>query len=619
MITATNGVMLAAGSSLGLIVIKVTIVAALGLAAAWQARRSRAAVRHAVLAVTFSAMLVLPIASLIAPPLRVPVSVAEVSREAWPLAINTARMVPPVTTATDVARVTPAVPQPSLPDLLLAGWIVGTLAFLVPVMTGLWQIRSLRRSGLPWLDGQSIAETLALDAGIRRGIEVLLQEGLPGPITCGVLRPAVLLPRDAESWAREDLSRAIVHELEHVRRGDSATRCLARAVCALYWFHPLAWIAWRKLVLDAERSCDDAVLRRSEATAYADQLVELAKRVATAQRPPLLAMASRSDLSARIGALLDSRQRRGRVGRLPVAIASATAVGLVILISPLILVAAPQAQPRPTFDVASVKSIDPATLTRDHEGHQLDGARYVDRTDLLQFIIQAYVPGSACTVKAALGEDCPLIAGALPTWVKKDRFEIQGKLSDNSSNFIPVQIRQGKMTPVNLMLQGLLEDRFHLKIHRETRDLPVFVLAVGKSTLKLRRTPAGGEQIKTAAGTLVERHGLAGMLSVPSQSGSPRYRLHFQASSMQEVANSLAPYFDRPVLDRTGLEGDYDFDITYDEDREASNGGGVPFNPYRATAPALSIGLEEIGLKLESAKAAIEVLVIDHLEKPTEN
>jgi uncharacterized protein (TIGR03435 family) len=60
-------------------------------------------------------------------------------------------------------------------------------------------------------------------------------------------------------------------------------------------------------------------------------------------------------------------------------------------------------------------------------------------------------------------------------------------------------------------------------------------------------------------------------------------------------------------VDRTGLQGNYDFDVVYDEDQDAPNVGGVPFNPYKANAPALSIALEEIGLKLESTKAAVEV------------
>src|SRR6202050_2056045 len=134
---------------------------------------------------------------------------------------------------------------------------------------------------------------------------------------CGVAHPAIVLSPDAQTWDGEDLGRAIVHELEHVRRRDWLSQCLARAVCAVYWFHPLVWIAWRQLALEAERACDDAVLGRSEAAAYADQLVGLARRLSmsaktaskmTAAKSPLLAMANRADLATRVGAVLDSGQ-----------------------------------------------------------------------------------------------------------------------------------------------------------------------------------------------------------------------------------------------------------------------------------------------------------------------
>ena len=133
----------------------------------------------------------------------------------------------------------------------------------------------------------------------------------------------------------------MVHELEHVRRADWASHCLARVVCAAYWFHPLVWMAWRQLVLEAERSCDDAVLGRSEATEYADQLVGLARRLS--MKAPFLAMANRADLAARVGAVLDGGQRRGRAGGLAVALAWAAGVVLVVTMSPLRMVAAPQA------------------------------------------------------------------------------------------------------------------------------------------------------------------------------------------------------------------------------------------------------------------------------------
>ena len=86
----------------------------------------------------------------------------------------------------------------------------------------------------------------------------------------------IVFPLDARTWPDADLRRALIHELEHVRRGDWVTMCLARTVCAVYWFHPLVWIANRQLGLNAERACDDAVLQDFQAFGYADQLVALA-------------------------------------------------------------------------------------------------------------------------------------------------------------------------------------------------------------------------------------------------------------------------------------------------------------------------------------------------------
>ena len=140
---------------------------------------------------------------------------------------------------------------------------------------------------------------------------------MPGPITFGVMRPVVMMPADADEWPAADVRRAIVHELEHVRRGDWLILLAARSICAIYWFHPLAWVAWRKLSLEAERSCDDAVVVNEERTDYAEQLVTLAQRLSATQEAPMLGMANRSDLSMRVSAVLDDRQRRGRAGLRP--------------------------------------------------------------------------------------------------------------------------------------------------------------------------------------------------------------------------------------------------------------------------------------------------------------
>jgi beta-lactamase regulating signal transducer with metallopeptidase domain len=320
------------------IIAKATITTAAGLLAAWLTRANRAAVRHALLAAMFGVILLLPVGNVLMPPLHVGVLDGVGQADGFASGESVLRF----GFGTRVAASEPHLSRFSLSNLLLAGWGAGVTLFLLPMAVGLWQIRLIRRSGLPWQWGQSLVEALALDGGIHRRVEILLHEALPGPMTCGVLRPAIILPRGAENWSLEDLNRAIIHELEHVRRGDALSRCAARAACALYWFHPLIWIAWRKLVLEAERSCDDAVLRRSEATAYADQLVGLARRLSVAQRSPLLAMANRADLAMRVGAVLDSRQKRGRAGAGAVVLVSTIAATLVLVMSPLKLAAATQ-------------------------------------------------------------------------------------------------------------------------------------------------------------------------------------------------------------------------------------------------------------------------------------
>ncbi len=138
------------------------------------------------------------------------------------------------------------------------------------------------------------------------------------------------MPDGACEWKEADLRRALVHELEHVRRGDWAVQLVARATCIFYWYHPLVWVAFRWLNLEAERAADDAVVRSADYTRYAEQLVLLAGRLRKTGAQPALGMANRSDLSARVRALLDDRQRRGRAEWWATASALSVA-GLVVL------------------------------------------------------------------------------------------------------------------------------------------------------------------------------------------------------------------------------------------------------------------------------------------------
>jgi TonB family protein len=332
-------ILLTVGGSLATsIVAKVTMTMVTALVGVRLARRSRAAVRHALLAAAFAVSLSLPMASILIPsvqPIQVPIMTRRIADS--PVLPSLRKFAPTKHSVSNTSG-SKATPQSSrIPTsvLLLTVWATGALLALLPMCVGLWRVRMLRRFGMLWQHGQTLVRQLATDAGIHRRVEVLLHEGVSGPVSYGVLRPTIVLPMDAQTWLENDVSRAIIHELEHIRRSDWVSQCLARAVCAIYWFHPLVWFAWHQLTLEAERSCDDAVLRYADPTDYADQLVVLAQRMSTAPNRTLLTMANRRDLATRVAAVLDSRQHRGRVGRLFVVIICGASGLLVATIAPL--------------------------------------------------------------------------------------------------------------------------------------------------------------------------------------------------------------------------------------------------------------------------------------------
>ena len=336
--SALQSAILAIGGSWPLCLLaKATLVMALGLWSARLAGKKRAAFRHAILAGMFGVLLALPVASAIAPPVAIALRSAP---HAAPRAFAGYQAPSPAARfdGTNAMSRSSRLPAGLLP---WAAWIAGMLAFLLPAALGIAQVLRLRRSGLPWARGQALAEGVAPRGRVRRHVDVLLHEKLTGPITCGFARPAILFPADAPDWNSGDLHRALVHELEHVNRRDWTMQCAARALCAVYWFHPLVWIAWRRLCLEAERACDDAVLHDSEPTAYADQLLAVARRLSAAAGQPFPAMAGRRDLSSRVHAVLDAAQPRGRAGASCV-LATAAAAVLLLTVSPLRIVAAPQ-------------------------------------------------------------------------------------------------------------------------------------------------------------------------------------------------------------------------------------------------------------------------------------
>ncbi len=194
----------------------------------------------------------------------------------------------------------------------------------------------MRRDGEVSVAGTRLANEAARREGMPGGIEVAVSTELAVPITFGWTRPVILLPAEAAEWAPAEMQRAIRHELEHIARGDWATHILARAALALYWPHPFAWALWRRLRLEAERACDDAVIRsQGQAEPYAEQLVALARRLRGRGAVPALSMATRSTLGERVEAILDDRLRRDPRSRATALFALAAGLACVLAIAPV--------------------------------------------------------------------------------------------------------------------------------------------------------------------------------------------------------------------------------------------------------------------------------------------
>jgi len=300
-------------------VLKTTLILVFGLLIVRTMRTARASRRFMVLAWTFALLAGLPAVVRFAP--AIPIVVRETRQ--------VVRTPPAPASAGEISAVAPhptALPGPlrghlpgaepgpqqivertgvdPLAALVVVLWSTGVVISLIPVLMTGYRLRTLRRTAREWsIDGRPSSE----------GARVMIHEQLSTPMTFGALRPIILFPADAQMWSTADVRRALAHEVEHVRRRDWPVHVFARAVCAFFWFHPLAWRAWRQLHVEADRACDDAVLSCSEAREFAEQLVTLAGRIGPKVAAPALSITG-GDLTTRVNALLNPNQARGRLG-----------------------------------------------------------------------------------------------------------------------------------------------------------------------------------------------------------------------------------------------------------------------------------------------------------------
>jgi uncharacterized protein (TIGR03435 family) len=238
-----------------------------------------------------------------------------------------------------------------------------------------------------------------------------------------------------------------------------------------------------------------------------------------------------------------------------------------------------QVTSRPAFEAASVKPTRNSGYPKPGAPRiqMINGGRFVAETISLPFLIRLAYKVMEVQI---VGE---------PAWAKSARFEIDAKARTNAS--------LAEMRP---MIQSLLADRFKLVLHRETREIPVYELVAAKGGLKLSRRE----------GSCVPLDPSETRPRTCGDVGGGKDFLEGFGVSMPAFVEALSDTVDRKVIDKTGYAGTFDFHLTFARDEAASDAAG----------PSVFTALqEELGLRLKPAKDPVEVLVIDHAERPGEN
>ena len=298
----------------GLIEIALRAGAVLAIAAvvAFALRRRSAELRHAVWLASLIGITALPVVTASVPTWPVPIlpgdTTVVTSNASW------------AEGATSLQTSTPSAPasprRPPMGDVVFAIWLLGAALFAVRAFRSHLQLGRLLRRSRP-LDRDSLAFDLrALAAAIGVAVpECRWSEAIDVPLAAGSFRPILLLPDKAREWSRDRRRAVLLHELSHLRRRDPLWLVLAQVAGALYWFHPLVWLAVRQLRAESERACDDAVLRAGErASGYAEDLLAVALEHTTPAPAAGVAFLRSNGLESRIDAILARRRDRARLG-----------------------------------------------------------------------------------------------------------------------------------------------------------------------------------------------------------------------------------------------------------------------------------------------------------------
>lgn len=493
----------------------------------------------------------------------------------------------------------------SIPSILLGIWLCG---FAVSVLVWLrcWlRVRALRAAATP------------IEIAMDLPIPVMSSSSLQEPGVFGIFRPVLLLPEGiANRLTSAQLDAILTHEMCHVRRRDNLTAAIHMVIESLFWFYPLVWWIRTQLVEERERACDEEVLQSgSEPEVYAEGILNVCKFYVES---PLACV------SGVTGADLKKRIVRIMTGDVICRLDSSrrwmlSAAGLTVVATPLVfgLLHAPLSRAQSPaqnanhsyeYEVATIKP-DKANDNRIMLMGSPDG--FTAKNATIQML-----------VRSAYGVEDNQILGA-PSWLNADHYDIDAKMDSSTADELK-KLSEDQRQPIRQqMMQALLADRLKLAIHHETKELPIYALVVAKNGSKLQEAKEGDTYPNGMKGADGKSH--AGMMRMV------RGEVTGQGLEIKALVRLLTQQLSRTVVDKTGLTGKYDFTLkwTPDESQGAmfkGPGGGPPPGgsdnapPPDSSGPSLFTAIQEqLGLKLESQKGPVDMIVIDHVERPSEN
>jgi bla regulator protein blaR1 len=476
----------------------------------------------------------------------------------------------PFTTPTIPSPFVATVPPPAslVPALLSAVWGCGFMGISVS-----W-----------WLRWRRISAAVRAGSAVELGLPIraISSPSFLEPGIFGVLRPVLLLPDGVfDHLTPEQWKSVVAHELCHVRHRDNFIGLLQMFVEAVFWFHPVVWWIGGQILQERESACDEEVLRLgNEPRTYAQGILKICELYLESPVSCLTGV-SGSNLRKRIEAITAHLvvQRPSWGKKLVITAAGASAVMVPVAIgvmnAPYVKAQVPLpiaiTAPGPQFDVASVKPNKSQT--------GVDRIRNANGAFLLENVSLKRIIGMAYGVDE--GRDY-LFFG--PRWLEDENFDIEARYPPGTSE-----------NDVLRMLQGLLSERFHLQVHRDSKVFSAYALVTSKGGTKIRAKTLGPNERPVP-----KRRTLPGQFSASS------ITLAMFADSLSQPAFQL----DRPVVDFTGLAGYFDITLEW----MPVSAADTPTNG--ADAASIFTALEEqLGLKLEARKIPLSVLVIDSVDR----